>query len=244
MDFFDFFTDMFSNGPGSNGRNIYRTSNNSTMFSNGPGVFPNMGNQNSGVSYPMKNFMFDPSKTATYTQPKSLALKPLQPVNSTFNGMRPLFSQNPAEVGIPPIQETVNGVVGNLPKNFSQQQPLTAAQMNAKALTTLNQGYGDGLAGGFGLFDWMNKGQDNFVMDGKGNILANPNAISRGDIMGGIGGLATTAMGAYGMFETLDQGQQQIDLMGRKVGLLESKYRDDVEYRNNLIAQNRRNSNM
>ncbi|MGL5156314.1 MAG: hypothetical protein ACRC9H_15545, partial [Aeromonas veronii] len=84
------------------------------------------------------------------------------------------------------------------------------------------------------------KNQDGSLMvDDNGNNIIDPNQRTWTDIGAVAGGLANTAMAAYGMFTGFDQGQQQLDTQRGQLNLMREKYAEDKRKNQAIVAQNR-----
>lgn len=88
------------------------------------------------------------------------------------------------------------------------------------------------------LQSWVNGGAPQTIMlDGK--QVANPDFLTKTDILSGGMGLLKTGLGAWGMFKQMDQGQQALDQNSRKVGVMEAELADRRKQREAIQAQNR-----
>lgn len=80
---------------------------------------------------------------------------------------------------------------------------------------------------------WMDSLNNMFGLEGTDRMSA-------GDLAGGVGSLVTGGLGAYGMFETLNQGQEQIDQGWANYNLKKDAFDEDMRHRKAVVAQNKR----
>lgn len=93
---------------------------------------------------------------------------------------------------------------------------------------------------GTGITGWLNKGIAPTVTDPTtGAITANPELYTRGDVAAGIGSLVQGGIGAYGMFQGLDQQQQSIDISKGNLDLNRETFAENQRHNQAIVAQNR-----
>lgn len=79
---------------------------------------------------------------------------------------------------------------------------------------------------------WMDSLNNMFGLEGTDRMSA-------GDLAGGVGSLVTGGLGAYGMFETLNQGQERVDQGWANYDLRKDAFDEDMRHRKAVVAQNK-----